>query len=109
VAGGADELLVGAVDERRRVERLGGALPEPLAVGEGAELVVDEREQLVERFLAAFAHVFEERGDVLRRTGRHGVAEPIWRGNPMIGRAGIAINSEAARQRCASAPWRHAR
>src|SRR5690606_19445397 len=70
------ELEVGLVDERRRVEGLGAALPEALAVRERPELVVDEREQPVERLGVAVVRLREETGDLVGRGDRHGAASP---------------------------------
>ena len=68
------ELEVGLVDERRRVEGLGAALPEALAVRERAELAVDERQQPVECVAVSLVGEGEETGDLVGRGDRHGAA-----------------------------------
>ena len=59
------QLLVGLVDDGRRVERRRGAVPVALAPGEPPEFVVDERQHLAERTLVAVAGERQELGDVV--------------------------------------------
>jgi hypothetical protein len=54
------ELEVGLVDERRGVPRLAGAHPRELAVGDPAQLRVEQRQQRVEGRSIAFGRGVQE-------------------------------------------------
>ena len=60
---------VGFVDERRGLKRLAGPFTPQIARGQTPQLVVDDRQQLRERFLAALACLVDELFEVLARMG----------------------------------------
>ena len=65
---------VGFVHEAGRVERVGRPFGRHSLVGEESELLVDERDQLVESLAFAGARPSEETADV--RVGRHHFSGP---------------------------------
>src|SRR5262249_23395901 len=63
-----DESQVDLMDQRRRLQRVVYALTSKLARRDAPELVVDERQQLLERSCVASTPVGQQRGDAPRRS-----------------------------------------
>ncbi len=59
-----------------RLERVASALAAQVLAREAAQLAIDERDELLERFLAALAPLDEEFGDVGLRGLLHETARP---------------------------------
>jgi len=71
-----DQLEIGLVDQGRRVERLAGAAPPELLAGLEAQLVIDQRQQLVHGVRLAVARRHEDPRDLTALHRHSGPAFP---------------------------------
>jgi hypothetical protein len=76
-----DELQIGFVDERRRIQRMASALVHQSPMGNAPQLVIDDGEEMIEGGTVPFRECTKQAGDVpligrrqrlnLPRAGRH--------------------------------------
>src|SRR5207253_11147176 len=65
-----DQTDVRLVDERGRLQRMSGSFVSHVPPGDAAQLVMDERNQLLQCGLIAVAPVDQQPGDLVRGAGR---------------------------------------